>query len=52
MGLAKLKILPLKADLKEIDKEAVVTVMYNPKEFSIDSSTQFQRSPMPDYRLR
>ena len=47
MGLAKLKILPLKANLQEINKEAIVTVMYNPKEFSIDSSTQFQRSAMP-----
>jgi hypothetical protein len=47
MGLAKLKIIPLKANLREVDKDAVVEVMYNPKEYTIDSSTQFQRSAMP-----
>jgi nucleoid-associated protein YgaU len=47
MALAKLTIMPLKANLREVNKEAIVQVMYNPKEFTIDSSTQFQRSAMP-----
>jgi nucleoid-associated protein YgaU len=45
MGLAKLTIIPLKANLR--DKEASIEVMYNPKEFTIDSSVQYQRSAMP-----
>ena len=47
MGLAKLEIMPLKADLSSVDTNAIVEVMYNPREFTIDSSTQFQRSTMP-----
>jgi nucleoid-associated protein YgaU len=47
MALAKLTIMPLKANLLEVNKEAIVQVMYNPKEFTIDASTQFQRSAMP-----
>jgi hypothetical protein len=51
MGLAKLKIVPLKTDLKTPDEAGAVTVMYNPKELSIDSSTQFQRSAMPGLQV-
>jgi len=47
MALAKLTIMPLKANFREVDEGAIVEVMYNPKEFTIDSSTQFQRSAMP-----
>lgn len=45
MGFAKLKIIPLKADL--IAQGDAIEVMYNPKEFTIDSSVQYQRSAMP-----
>jgi len=45
MEFAKLKITPLKANL--IDKATSIEVMYNPKEFTIDSSAQFQRTAMP-----
>lgn len=45
MGLEKLTIIPLKADL--VGQGDPIEVMYNPKEFSIDSSVQYQRSAMP-----
>jgi nucleoid-associated protein YgaU len=47
MGLAKLKIIPLKGNLRDRDMASAVEVMYNPKEVTIDSSAQFQRSAMP-----
>jgi nucleoid-associated protein YgaU len=47
MGLAKLKIIPLKNDFNTRNEAGAVTVMYNPKELTLDSSTQFQRSAMP-----
>ena len=47
MGLAKLKIIPLKNDFNTRDEGRAVTVMYNPKDLTLDSSTQFQRSAMP-----
>ena len=45
MELAKLTIIPLDANLRE--KGTSIEVMYNPKEFTIDSSVQYQRSAMP-----
>ena len=45
MELAKLTIIPLNANLR--DKGTSIEVMYNPKEFTIDSSVQYQRSAMP-----
>lgn len=50
MGLAKLKIIPLKNDLTP-NTSGTVEVMYNPKELTIDSSTQFQRSAMPGLQV-
>ena len=47
MALAKLKVIPLKANMRDRDTASAVEVMYNPKEITIDSSTQFQRSAMP-----
>lgn len=50
MGLAKLKIVPLKNDMTPNTTKSV-EVMYNPKELTIDSSTQFQRSAMPGLQV-
>ncbi|MFQ5628287.1 MAG: peptidoglycan-binding protein [bacterium] len=47
MGLEKLKIVPLNANLKPKGKGKEIFAMYNPKEFTIDTSTQFQRMTMP-----
>jgi nucleoid-associated protein YgaU len=46
--LAKLTIIPLNEKLQPLGKSIVV--MYNPKEFTIDSSAQYQRSPMPGFQ--
>ena len=51
MGLAKLIIVPLKNDMTTRDEAGSVTVMYNPKELTMDSSTQFQRSAMPGLQV-
>lgn len=51
MGLAKLKIIPLKNDMTTRNESAAVEVMYNPKELTLDSSTQFQRSSMPGLQV-
>lgn len=50
MGLAKLKITPLDINMMPNTAGAVV-VMYNPKELTLDSSTQFQRSAMPGLQV-
>ena len=47
MALAKLEIIPLTADLTKEDTARAVKVMYNPREFTIESSTQFQRTTIP-----
>lgn len=51
MGLAKLKVIPLQIDLKTRDESGAVTVMYNPKELTVDASTQFQRTAMPGLQV-
>lgn len=51
MGLAKLTIVPLEKDLTTRNESGKVTVMYNPKELTLDSSTQFQRSAMPGLQV-
>jgi Contractile injection system tube protein len=51
MGLAKLKIIPLNKDMLTQNKSAAVEVMYNPKELTLDSSTQYQRSSMPGLQV-
>lgn len=45
MGLEKLQIRPLKADLSETGE--VIEAMYNPNEFTIETRNQFQRSAIP-----
>ena len=51
MALAKLTIVPLKNDMTTRNENAAVEVMYNPKELTLDSSTQFQRSSMPGLQV-
>lgn len=51
MGLAKLKIVPLEKNLTTRNEAGAVNVMYNPKEITVDSSTQFQRSAMPGLQV-
>ncbi len=46
MGLEKLKIKPLDAQLKETG-EVIIEAMYNPAEFTIETRNQFQRTSMP-----
>ena len=47
MALAKLEIMPLKRDLSTVDEAGIVKVMYNPREFTIESSTKFERKDIP-----